>query len=116
MRFLFYCPILQKEAAKLRRLKKYKPTRFMANGSKYDKHTADNAVAFINCLKHTKGEWYGLPFDLIDWQEQIIRDVFGILKPNSCRQFNTGLCRNPEETRQIGACRGGCPTSDLRRL
>ncbi len=46
-------------------------------------------MSFINCLKHTKGEWYGQPFELIDWQEQIIRDVFGIIKPNGYRQFNT---------------------------
>jgi len=38
-------------------------------------------VCFINCLKHTKGQWYGQSFDLIDWQEQIVRDIFGILKP-----------------------------------
>ena len=26
-------------------------------------------------------------FDLIDWQERIVRDLFGILKPNGYRQF-----------------------------
>ena len=26
-----------------------------------------------------QGEWYGLPFDLIDWQEEFIRDVFGTI-------------------------------------
>src|SRR5690625_5800218 len=47
------------------------------------------AVNFISYLKHTKGEWFGKNFDLIDWQEQIIRDVFGTMKPNGYRQFNT---------------------------
>ncbi len=61
----------------------------MANGNKYNKAKADGAVAFINCLNHTKGEWYGCPFNLIDWQEQIIRDIFGILKPSGYRQFNS---------------------------
>ncbi len=61
---------------------------YAAPGSVYDKSAADAAVTFINCLRHTKGEWYGAPFDLIDWQEQIIRDVFGTLKPNGYRQFN----------------------------
>jgi Phage terminase-like protein, large subunit len=74
--------------AAIRKLKKYKPTIFKADGSVYDKDAADIAVSFINCLKHTKGEWYGQPFELIDWQEQIIRDVFGIIKPNGYRQFN----------------------------
>jgi phage terminase large subunit-like protein len=77
------------EVVAIRKLDKYKPTIFKADGSVYDKDAADNAVSFINCLKHTKGEWYGQPFELIDWQEQIIRDVFGILKPNGYRQFNT---------------------------
>ncbi len=75
--------------AAIRKLKTYKPTIFKADGSVYNQDSADTAVAFINCLKHTKGEWYGQPFELIDWQEQIIRDVFGITKPNGYRQFNT---------------------------
>ena len=58
---------------------------------------ADSAVCFINCLKHTKGQWYGQPFDLIDWQEQIVRDIFGILKPNGYRQFNTAYIEIPKK-------------------
>ena len=73
----------------MRKLKKYQPTQFMASGSKYDKAAADYAVNFIECLCHTKGTWAGKKFELIDWQEQIIRDLFGTLKPNGYRQFNT---------------------------
>ena len=62
---------------KMRKLKKYKPTKFKAKDSVYDKEAADFAVNFIECLCHTKGTWAGKPFELIDWQEQIIRDVFG---------------------------------------
>jgi len=72
----------------MRKLKKYKPTPFMAKDSYYDKEAADYAVSFIECLSHTKGMWAGKPFELIDWQEQIVRDLFGILKPNGYRQFN----------------------------
>ena len=75
--------------AAIRKLKTYKPTIFKADGSVYNQDSADTAVAFINCLKHTKGEWYGQSFELIDWQEQIIRDLFGVIKPNGYRQFNT---------------------------
>ena len=57
--------------------------------SYYDKNEADFAVMFIEQLCHTKGTWAGKPFDLIDWQEQIVRDIFGILKPDGYRQFNT---------------------------
>jgi hypothetical protein len=46
---------LRKEAVIIRKLKKYKPTRFMAKDSAYDKDAADYAVAFIEALCHTKG-------------------------------------------------------------
>lgn len=59
----------------MRRLKNYKPTRFMAETSHYDKAEADFVCTFIEQLKHTKGEFYQQPFELIDWQEQIIRDI-----------------------------------------
>ena len=69
----------------------------MAKGSYYDKDAADYAVNFIECLSHTKGKWSGKPFELIDWQEQIIRDIFGTLKPNGYRQFNTAYIEIPKK-------------------
>ena len=39
----------------------------------------------------------GIPFELIDWQEQIIRDLFGTLKPNGYRQFNTAYIEIPKK-------------------
>lgn len=81
----------------MRKLKNYKPTRFMAPDSHYDKGRADFAVNFIECLSHTKGRWAGQPFDLIDWQEQIIRDIFGVIKPNGYRQFNTAYIEIPKK-------------------
>ena len=81
----------------IRKLKKYKPTKFKLKSSVYDKSTADYAVAFIENLCHTKGTWAGKPFELIDWQEQIIRDLFGTLKPNGYRQFNTAYIEIPKK-------------------
>ena len=81
----------------MKKLKKYKPTRFMAKDSVYDKELADYAVDFIECLCHTKGTWAGKPFKLLDWQEQIIRDLFGIIKPNGYRQFNTAYVEIPKK-------------------
>ena len=82
---------------KLRKLKNYKPTKFMAKTSYYDEDAADFAVAFIESLCHTKGTWAGKHFELIDWQEQIIRDIFGVLKPNGYRQFNTAYIEIPKK-------------------
>ena len=81
----------------IKKLKKYKPTKFKLKSSVYDKSAADYAVAFIENLCHTKGTWAGKPFELIDWQEQIIRDLFGTLKPNGYRQFNTAYIEIPKK-------------------
>lgn len=81
----------------MRKLKKYAPTKFKAKDSTYDKQAADYAVNFIECLCHTKGTWAGDPFELIDWQEQIVRDIFGIIKPNGYRQFNTAYIEIPKK-------------------
>ena len=85
------------EVVSMRNRKKYKPTKFMAKTSHYDKDAADYAVMFIESLCHTKGTWAGKPFELIDWQEQIIRDLFGVLKPNGYRQFNTAYIEIPKK-------------------
>ena len=69
---------LEVKPVPVRKLKKYKPTKFMAKDSRYNKDAADFAVMFIESLCHTKGTWAGQPFELIDWQEQIIRDLFGM--------------------------------------
>ena len=87
----------RKPLVAIRKLKKYRPTRFMAKTSHYDKEAADYAVMFIESLCHTKGTWAGKPFELIDWQEQIIRDLFGVLKENGYRQFNTAYIEIPKK-------------------
>ena len=73
------------------KLKNYKPSRFMLPTSHYDKKKADRAVTFIENLCHTKGKWAGTPFWLLPWQEQLIRDIFGIVKPDGNRQFRTAF-------------------------
>ena len=78
-------------------LKKYKPTKFKAKGSYYHEGLADRAVAFIQALNHTKGKWWKEPFMLLDWQEQIIRDIFGIVKADGYRQFNTAYVEIPKK-------------------
>ena len=58
---------------------------------------ADRAVAFISSLKHTKGEWHGKNFELLDWQDKIIRDVFGTVKENGYRRYNTAYIEIPKK-------------------
>ena len=59
----------------------------------FDEAKADHAVNFINCLKHTKGRWRGVPFELLPWQDEIIRTLYGTVKENGYRQYNTVTVR-----------------------
>lgn len=79
------------------RKKKFVPTEFMAEGSYYDEEQADYVVDFIQCLCHTKGRWAGKPFILLPWQEEIIRNIFGILKADGKRQFTTAYIEIPKK-------------------
>ena len=81
----------------MRKLESYTPTGFMSEDSYYDEDRADYAVSFIEALCHTKGKWSGKPFELIDWQEKIIRDIFGTIKSNGYRQFNTAYIEIPKK-------------------
>ena len=63
----------------------------------FDEGKAKRTVDFINCLKHTKGKWRGQPFELLPWQETVIRDVFGTVKENGYRQYNTAYVEIPKK-------------------
>lgn len=75
----------------------YTPSPFMLPTSHYDAKRADHAVAFIQNLKHTKGKWDGKPFLLLPWQEQIVRDIFGIVKADGKRQFRSAYVEIPKK-------------------
>ena len=81
----------EERPANFPKLEEYTPTRFMLPTSHYDKAKADRAVRFIENLNHTKGKWDGKPFWLLPWQEQIIRDIFGIVDADGHRQFRTAF-------------------------
>lgn len=75
----------------------YTPCRFMLPTSHYDKAKADRAVKFIQNLCHTKGKWDGKKFMLLPWQEQIVRDIFGIVRADGKRQFLTAYVEIPKK-------------------
>ena len=73
-------------------IEEFVPTRLMSKDSYYDKSKADRAVNFIQCLKHTKGKFFGKPFELLEWQE------FGVVKKeNGYRQFNYAYIEIPKK-------------------
>ena len=75
----------------------YTPSRFTLPTSHYDKAKADRAVKFIQNLKHTKGKWDGKKFMLLPWHEQIVRDIFGIVRADGKRQFLTAYVEIPKK-------------------
>jgi phage terminase large subunit-like protein len=95
---------------------KYKPTPLMLPTSRYDVRRADFAVNFISMLKHTTGEWYGKPFQLMPWQEQIIRDIFGIVGEDGYRQFRTAYVEVGKKNGKSELAAANRPLPPVRRL
>ncbi len=89
--------VITERRRRVPRSRKFKPTKFMLPTSHYDVARADRAVAFIQSLKHTKSVWSGKPFILLPWQEEVIRNVFGVVKENGYRQFSTAFVECPKK-------------------
>jgi len=71
--------------------------RKLPRGCYFSEEAARRAVDYIECLRHTKGRWAGQLFKLLPWQKQIIRDVFGTLKANGKRLYNTVYIEIPKK-------------------
>lgn len=65
----------------------------------FDENKARRATSFIECLKHTKGEFHGKPFKLLPWQDKIIREVFGTVRDDdlTMRQYTTAYIEIPKK-------------------
>ena len=63
----------------------------------YSQEKADEAVKFISLLQHTKGRWSRQPFVLEDWQEKVVRDVFGTVTNEGKRQYRTVYIEIPRK-------------------
>ncbi len=72
---------------------------------KYFKERGNDAIDFIEFLKHSKGEWYGQDFKLMSWQKKIIRKVFGTLNKDGTRQYRIAYIEIPRKNgkTEIGA-------------
>lgn len=65
----------------------------------FDERKARRVTGFIECLKHTKGEFHGRPFELLPWQRKIIEEVFGTVRDEdpTMRQYNTAYIEIPKK-------------------
>ena len=62
-----------------------------------DEAKAQQAIEFIESLTHTTGQWAGQPFHLMPWQRKIIYELFGTVKENGYRQYNTAYIEIPKK-------------------
>jgi phage terminase large subunit-like protein len=64
----------------------------------FDQRKADDAVRFFESyLRHTKGRFAGTPFLLKPWQAQIVRDIFGTVDGEGCRQYRMAYIETPRK-------------------
>jgi len=61
----------------------------LPRGCYFSEEAAQRTIDFIECLRHTRGKWKGKLFKLLPWQKKIVREVFGTLKSNRKRLYNT---------------------------
>lgn len=59
----------------------------MGGSAMFDEARAQRAVAFFENLKHTDGQFFNQPFKLLDWEKNIVRDVYGTIKEDGTRQY-----------------------------
>lgn len=68
------------------------------SGLYVDDAQADFVISFLRSLCHTKGKWHGEPFELLPWQEDIVRDIFGTIDPKTgFRQYKTAYVEIPKK-------------------
>jgi phage terminase large subunit-like protein len=54
----------------------------------FDEFAADRACAFFpRYLTHIKGRFAGRPFELEDWERDIVREIFGWKRPDGTRRY-----------------------------
>jgi phage terminase large subunit-like protein len=60
-----------------------------ARGLVFDEEAAIKVLKFFTILKHSKGEWVGLPFTLAPWQQFHLWVLFGWKREDGSRRFRT---------------------------
>ena len=62
----------------------------------FDETRANNAIRFIELLKHTQ-DFHGVPFLLLPWQRQIVWDVYGTMNERKARQYRYAYLEVPKK-------------------
>lgn len=64
---------------------------------KKDKDAQRALMFFDTCLKHSKGEFAGQPFTLLNWQRDFIARLFGTKRPDGFRQYRQAYVEIPRK-------------------
>src|ERR1044072_1817798 len=77
-------------------------------GCFYCQKSGNRVVRFFNeFLCHSKGEWAGKPFTLLDWQEwDVIRPLFGWKRQDGPRRFRRAYIEVPKKNGKSTICAG----------
>lgn len=80
--------------------------RAVDDGCTFNQAAADRVRLFFSkFLRHSKGEWAGKPFELLDWQwEDVIRPLFGWKRPNGLRRFRKAGVWVPKKNGKSALC------------
>lgn len=77
----------------------------------FDEAAADRAVKFFTrFLRHTKGQWYGQPFLLQEWQRELVRNLFGWKRADGTRRYRTCYVEVPRKNGKALAIDTPIPT------
>ena len=61
----------------------------------HDKARALDVIEFVQMLKAVD-DFYGQPFQLLDWQYQVLWDVYGTIKEDGYRQYRYAYLEIPK--------------------
>lgn len=59
---------------------------------------------FISCLRHTRGEHAGKPFELFPWQAKYLDALFNTRRQDGLRQYRTSLLAIPRKNGKTQLC------------
>ena len=63
----------------------------------YIQKYADQAIEFIQCLTHTSARWAGERFILLDWQVELVSELFGNVDENGKRIYRKCYAEIPKK-------------------
>ena len=86
--------------------------RAVRDGCRFDAEAAERVRKFfLKFLRHSKGQWAGEPFGLLDWQwEQVVAPLFGWKRSDGTRRFRRGYVEVPKKNGKALALDTPLPT------